>query len=108
MKNPLLSSLLLSIAVLGSISTQASAASLDRSERREAKQENRISEGVQNGSLTEKEALRLQEREHRIDHMQLNAAKDGRVTKREAARIEHAQDHASRAIYRQKHDRQAR
>ncbi|MDH4394680.1 MAG: hypothetical protein QE278_03275 [Limnobacter sp.] len=101
-------SILFSLLVLSFASTQVMAANLERSEKREARQEGRISDGVLNGSLTQKEATRLQKREHKIDRMQLNAASDGKVTKREAARIEHAQDHASRAIYRQKHDKQNR
>lgn len=108
MKHPLMSVLLISLSALGTFSTQASAASLGRSENREARQETRISEGVQNGSLTPAEASRLEKRENRIDNMQANTAKDGRVTKRETARIERAQDRANNAIHHQKHDKQRR
>lgn len=108
MKHPLMSVLLISLSVLGSVSRHASAADLDRSESRETRQETRISEGVQNGSLTPLEASRLQKRENRIDNMQANASRDGRVSKREAARIERAQDQANNAIHRQKHDKQHR
>ena len=34
------------------------------------------------------------------------AVADGKVTKKERARLEHAQDNQSRKIYRQKHDKQ--
>jgi hypothetical protein len=38
--------------------------------------------------------------------MEDKAAADGKVTKKERARIERAQDRQSKAIYRQKHDKQ--
>jgi hypothetical protein len=38
--------------------------------------------------------------------METRAEADGKVTKKERARIEHAQDNQSRKIYREKHDKQ--
>jgi hypothetical protein len=38
--------------------------------------------------------------------MENKAVADGKVTKKQRARLEHAQDNQSRKIYRQKHDKQ--
>jgi hypothetical protein len=38
--------------------------------------------------------------------MESKATADGKVTKKERRRIEHAQDQQSRRIYREKHDKQ--
>jgi hypothetical protein len=43
-----------------------------------------------------------------VERLETRAQADGAVTKREKARLEHAQDVQSKRIYRQKHDRQAR
>lgn len=40
--------------------------------------------------------------------MEDKAMADGKMTKKERARIEHAQDRQSKKIYREKHDKQVR
>ena len=75
---------------------------------REQSQQNRIHEGVASGELTHHEAKHLRHEQRRVDARQKKAAKDGVVTRREARKIDHAQDHANRDIARQKHDRQTR
>jgi len=82
--------------------------STKRIDRRQGNQERRIEQGVQSGSLNEREAARLEKGQARIQKMEEKAAADGKVTAKERARIEHAQDKQSRRIYRQKHDRQVR
>jgi hypothetical protein len=72
--------------------------------QRDANQSQRIYNGVDNGSLTNIEAARLQQGQARVDERQTAAAADGRVTTREASRIDHAQDRQSARIYQQKHD----
>ena len=42
----------------------------------------------------------------RVEKMEQKANADGKVSGREARRIEHAQDVQSRKIHREKHDRQ--
>ncbi len=65
-----------------------------------------IDQGVASGSLTQREANRLERGQQRVDNMENRAKADGVVTGRERARIQHAQDVQSDRIYRQKHDRQ--
>ena len=69
-------------------------------------QQDRIQEGVKNGSLTRKEAARLRDRRQET-HEEIKEAKaDGVVTHEERADIKQDQKQTSRAIYRQKHDGQ--
>jgi hypothetical protein len=75
-------------------------------DRREQRQENRIGAGTSDGSLTSREAARLNRGQVRVDNMENRAAADGRVTLRERARIQHQQNVQSRHIYRQRHDGQ--
>jgi hypothetical protein len=74
--------------------------------QRDIKQEQRIEQGLQSGSLNTREAARLQREQAAIDKMESNALRDGKLTARERARINAAQDAASRDIDRQKHDAQ--
>lgn len=75
-------------------------------DRREANQERRIQEGVASGELTQREAKRLNRQQNRIDKMESRAKADGVVTQRERTRLHRQLDQSSRAIGREKHDRQ--
>jgi hypothetical protein len=75
-------------------------------DQRQANQERRIDQGVASGSLTQREANRLERGQERVDRMENRAKSDGVVTARERARLHQAQDVQSRRIYTQKHDRQ--
>ena len=77
-----------------------------RIDQRQANQQKRIDEGVKSGSLTTREAERLQKGQARVGKMEHKAAADGAIDKKEARRIERAQDKQSRKISREKHDRQ--
>jgi hypothetical protein len=77
-----------------------------RVDNRQARQSDRITQGVASGELTEREQARLERQQNRIQRLEGRTEADGRVTAPEAIRIERAQDRASRNIYRQKHDRQ--
>lgn len=84
----------------------ASAQSTQRIDQRQTNQDARIDQGVQSGSLTQKEAAKLERGQTHVQNMENKAMSDGKVTKKEASRIEHAQDQQSKKIYQQKHDRQ--
>lgn len=75
-------------------------------DQRQANQERRIDQGVASGSLTPREANRLERGQQRVDNMENRAKADGVVTRQERARINHAQNVQSERIYEQKHDRQ--
>ncbi len=75
-------------------------------DQRQAEQEKRIAQGVASGALTTKEADQLRKREAKIQADKVAAQADGKVTAKERRKLTREQDHASRAIRRQKHDRQ--
>lgn len=75
-------------------------------ERRDAYLDSRIDRGVATGRITGREADRLESQQAQIERMEARARADGRLSGHERARIDHAQDRLSRNIYRQSHDRQ--
>ncbi len=77
-------------------------------DQRQANQEQRIDQGIASGQLNEREANRLNKQQEHINNMEDKAKSDGVVTKKERARINRAQDRASRNIAREKHDRQGK
>lgn len=78
-----------------------------RINQRQAKQQARISHGVNNGSLTAREVYRLQRQQGHIAAYEARSRADGHgITNAERLRLENMQDRSSRNIYRQKHDRQ--
>jgi hypothetical protein len=99
----------IAIAVLSAASLPAFALnSTPRIDQRQANQEQRIEQGLRSGQLTRDEVQRLHEGQREIRRMERRAMADGRITPREAARIEHAQDEEGRRIAQERHDRQAR
>ena len=77
-------------------------------DQRQANQEQRIDQGAAKGTLTPREARRLERQQGAIDKAENKAKADGTVTAQERRRLHHAQDHAGKRIYRQKHDAQNR
>ena len=78
-----------------------------RINQRKENQQQRIGEGVENGSLTAGEAARLEGKEARLNKEIRHDRKDGGgLTPKERAKIERQQDRVSKDIYRQKHDKQ--
>jgi hypothetical protein len=75
---------------------------------RNAKQEQRIANGVKDGSLTNHEAAKLERGQSRVDHKEARAGADGHVGAGEQARAQRSEDRQSRRIHRQKHDAQVR
>lgn len=77
--------------------------------KREQNQKDRINAGVQNGSLTDKEAHRLKAREASIEAQEQRDRADGRgYTAREKARTNKRLNQTSKAVYKQKHDGQTK
>lgn len=101
MKHPLI--LAIALPALLSV-TLPSAAHAGRAEKRDKIQAKRIENGVKSGQLTAREAETLENREEHIDKLQDKAKADGKVTLKEKARIEAAQDRTSQAIFRKKHN----
>lgn len=74
--------------------------------QRKDNQQDRIGNGVQNGSLTAGEATRLEKKETRINREEKRMKSDGNFTAAERARVRNQQSHLSKKIYNQKHDAQ--
>ena len=100
--------LCLSLTIAALTATMASAqpgqTATPRIDRREARQDARIHQGVRSGELTRGEAARLRAGQRHVDRMDSRAKADGVVTPRERARIGRAQNIESRRIHRLKHD----
>lgn len=76
--------------------------------QRDVNQETRISNGIENGSLTNKEAAKLERGQAHDDNMQARAGKDGFVGKREQRRIQSSENRRSGHIFSKKHNRRLR
>jgi len=79
-----------------------------RAVKRKTIQGKRIRSGVQDGSLTKREAHKLVRKQKRVGHAAKKAASDGHVTPREKMRLEHMQNKLSRNIFRERHDKQGK
>lgn len=101
-----LSRLVFGLALAMPVAAFAQSAATPRVDQRQANQEARITQGVQSGALTEKEAARLEKGQDRVEAVEEKAKSDGKVTAKERARLHQAQDRQSARIYQQKHDRQ--
>ncbi len=77
-----------------------------RIDQRQANQQNRINQGVASGSLTPKEADRMNRQQSRNAAAEAKAKADGVVTQKERAHLQHRENKSSRNIKRNKHDAQ--
>ena len=91
------------ILVVSTLSSLALAAEVDR---REARQQGRIAEGVESGQLTAGETARIEKQEQRIDNQikTERAANGGHLTATERAQVNREQNRESRRIYAAKHN----
>jgi uncharacterized lipoprotein YajG len=73
---------------------------------RETRQQNRIANGVKNGSLSPQEASHLEKREARLENTEKKdmAAHNGHLTKAEQTRLNQRENHISGSIHRDKHN----
>ena len=90
------------------ISAQAQKCGTRSVKKTQIKQQKRIQHGIKSGELTRKEAVGLQAQQVHINRTKKRAKADGIVTPKERAIIGKKQYKASKNIYRQKHDAQAR
>jgi len=96
----------IAIACLGAFAQAASAPQTPRVDKREARQDTRIQNGVASGQLNAKETYRLEKEQAAVNKAEDKAKADGKVTAKERRHLDRMQDRASRDIHRQKHDRQ--
>ena len=90
--------------VLGA--TGVASAQEGRIQQRKENQQQRIANGVENGSLTPKETAHLENKEANLNKEIRTERKQngGNLTNQEKRQINRQQNHLSRNIYRQKHD----
>ena len=72
--------------------------------QRNIDQQKRIEQGVKSGSLTNREAGRLERGQARVDAREAHAGANGQVNAREQRRIRTAENHQSRRIFNAKHN----
>lgn len=104
MKPTIAGSLILGLAIAVA-APAAHGASVDE---RQARQQKRIEQGLKSGELTPREAGRLERQEARIAAEEKASRSDGKLSKRERAKLQRDLNKASRHIYREKHDAQKR
>jgi hypothetical protein len=75
-----------------------------RVNKRETLQQKRINQGIKSSQLTPKEANRLKKQQVKIREDKAKAKADGKVTRKERAKLTKEQNRANRAIYRKKHN----
>lgn len=100
------------VSALALIATTSIASAYDSRQaeidRRQARQEQRIQQGVRSGQITRSEYRQLEAEQARIRQLERNAKADGRIDSREAAQIREAQNAASRHIRQESTDSQRR
>jgi hypothetical protein len=74
--------------------------------QRKENQQQRIGEGVENGSLTAAEAAKLEHKETKLNREEKAMKADGNLTPAERAKLQHQENNLSKDIYQQKHDAQ--
>lgn len=70
--------------------------------QRNVNQEKRVESGLQTGSLTKREAARLERGQAHVDGTEAHAAADGHVGAGEQKHVQHAENHQSARIHRAK------
>lgn len=76
--------------------------------QRNVNQEQRIANGLKDGSLTTREAGRLERGQARVDRQEFRAGRDGHVGGFEQRQVQRNENHQSRRIHHERHDRQHR
>jgi hypothetical protein len=84
----------------GSASSQRMQADVQRN----VNQQQRIDNGMRNGSLTNREAGSLERGQAHVDRKEANAAANGHVSGREQANIQGSENHQSNRVYNKKHN----
>jgi hypothetical protein len=86
----------------------ASSQRLQADVQRNANQQQRIANGINNGTLSNKEAGHLEGGQARINRNEANAAANGHVGAAEQAHIQGLENHQSKKVYDKKHNAKER
>jgi hypothetical protein len=91
-------------ALMAGAAFGASAQTTDSTVQRDVNQQQRIEQGLQNGTLTTREGAELERQQAAIDRLQQKALRDGTLSGADQARLRAAQNAESRQIYRANHN----
>lgn len=86
----------------------ASSQRLQSDVQRNVNQQQRIANGIHNGSLTNHEVGSLERGQAHVDRREANAAANGHVGAREQARIQRSENHQSNRVFNKKHNARVR
>ena len=90
--------------VAGLLSTAALAQTVQQDQQRDVNQQQRIEQGLQSGQLSTREAGQLERQQQHIDKMEAHDLHNGSVSPAEQARLNAAENKASKDIYADKHN----
>ena len=96
------------VLATSALTAQADGTRDPRVNTRQHTQHDRIKQGVRSGELTRHETRRLAGEQRDVRQLERAYKSDGTLTGAERRDLHHEQNQASRDIYRQKHDAQAR
>ena len=98
------------VVAIAALVALAGTASAGEIRNREVRQQERIAQGVGSGSLTAREAARVERREAGLNRevSGMRQANGGKLTAVDRRLVNRQQNRLSRDIYRQKHDAQTR
>jgi hypothetical protein len=98
--------LFLALAVTGMMMSAASTMGAQEIQQRKENQQDRIANGVGNGSLTPHETANLEHKEAGLNHeiRQDRRQNGGNLTNKQKAQVNRQQNRLSRNIYRDKHN----
>ena len=88
--------------------SSASSQRMQADVQRNANQQQRIANGINNGTLSNKEAGHLEAGQARVNRNEANAAANGHVGAKEQAHIQGRENHQSGKIYNKKHNEKER
>lgn len=101
MNRTLIVTALLAGAAFGaSAQTASTGPTTDSIVQRDANQQQRIEQGLQNGTITTREGAELERQEATVDQLQQKELRDGTLSAQDAARLRAAQNYTSRDIHR--------
>ncbi len=94
----------LGIIAAGFLSTAAFAQTVQQDQQRDVNQQQRIEQGLQSGQLSTREAGQLERQQQHIDKMEAHDLRNGSISPAEQARLNAAENKASRDIAADKHN----
>lgn len=92
------------LIVAGSLGTAALAQTVQQDQQRDVNQQKRIEQGLQSGQLSTREAGHLEREQQHIDKMETRDLRNGSISPAEQARLNAAENKASRDIHTDKHN----